>query len=138
LPVFVDGRADVYGDDFLFYYLKSFAVMEDWRRPLDDFNVEYVLMEKGSALSSLLAISEFWEEAYVDDVAQIFVRTSQIHGTGSKAPFSILISCCQSVDRFTCPGDDACAGGIARPDLSLRGLGDTIGEHKIQRLAGHQ
>jgi len=76
LPVFVDGRADVYGDDFLFYYLKSYDVKEDWRRPLDDFDVEYVLMQKGSALSTVLAASGSWEEAYADQLAQIFVRTS--------------------------------------------------------------
>lgn len=76
LPVFVDGRADVYGDDFLFYYRKTYDVKEDWRRPLDDYEVEYVLMQKGSALSTVLAASGSWEEAYVDELAQIFVRTS--------------------------------------------------------------
>jgi hypothetical protein len=74
LPVFVDGRADVYGDEFLTYYRKSYGVEEDWQRPLDEFSVDYVLMEQGSPLSVLLITSEQWREAYADDVAQVFVR----------------------------------------------------------------
>ena len=74
LPVFIDGRADVYGDDFIFYYLKTFELQEDWRQPLDDYNVAYVIMETGSPLNTLLAASGEWQEAYADDVAQIFIK----------------------------------------------------------------
>jgi hypothetical protein len=73
-PVFVDGRADVYGDDFLFYYLKAFAAQEDWYLPLHDFDVQYVLMERGSPLAIILSVSAQWDEAYTDEIAQIFVR----------------------------------------------------------------
>jgi len=74
VPVFVDGRADVYGDDFLFYYLQSYRVEDGWAQPLDDFDVDYVLMEQSSALSTLLATSQEWREIYRDDIAQVFVR----------------------------------------------------------------
>ncbi len=74
LPVFIDGRADVYGDDFIFYYLKTFELQDDWRTPLDDYDVAYVIMETGSQLNTVLAASGEWQEAYADDVAQIFVR----------------------------------------------------------------
>ena len=74
VPVFVDGRADVYGDDFLFYYRQAFDVGPDWQRPLDDFDVAYVLMESGSPLTSILEATEQWEQVYVDDLAEIFVR----------------------------------------------------------------
>ncbi len=74
LPVFIDGRADVYGDDFIFYYLKTLELQEDWREPLDDYNVTYVIMETGSQLNTVLAASGEWEVAYADDVAQVFVR----------------------------------------------------------------
>ncbi|HUM71962.1 MAG TPA: hypothetical protein PLK31_24300, partial [Chloroflexota bacterium] len=42
LPVFVDGRADVYGDDFLFYYRQAFDAAPQWRAPLDDLDLTYV------------------------------------------------------------------------------------------------
>ncbi|MCP4363654.1 MAG: hypothetical protein GY796_37115 [Chloroflexi bacterium] len=73
LPVFVDGRADVYGDEFLFYYRETFDVKETWREPLDEFAVDYVLMEKGSPLTTVLA-ADGWQEIYQDGLAQIFVR----------------------------------------------------------------
>ena len=76
IPVFVDGRADVYGDAFLFYYLQAFEIRQNWEEPLTDFDVRYVLMEKGSPLFALLEASGDWQEAYRDDIAQIYVRQS--------------------------------------------------------------
>jgi hypothetical protein len=74
LPVFVDGRADVYGDPFLFYYLQTFELDDNWQEPLDEYEVQYVLMEKGSKLTTLLQTSDQWQEVYADDLAKIFVR----------------------------------------------------------------
>ncbi|MBK8987533.1 MAG: hypothetical protein IPM39_15900 [Chloroflexi bacterium] len=74
LPVFVDGRADVYGDPFLFYYLQTYEVTENWQEPLTDYAVAYVLMETGAPLTALLQASSNWQLAYADDVAQIFIR----------------------------------------------------------------
>ena len=74
LPVFVDGRADVYGDPFLFYYLQTFEVRDNWQEPLDEYDVYYVLMEKGSPLTTVLQTSDQWQELYSDDLAQIFIR----------------------------------------------------------------
>jgi hypothetical protein len=74
LPVFVDGRADVYGDEFLFYYRQAFDAGPRWQEPLDDFDVTYVLMERDSPLMTVLAASGEWQEVYQDDLAQIFVR----------------------------------------------------------------
>ena len=72
--MFVDGRADVYGDDFLFYYRRTFEIQEDWQEPLQAFAVDYVLMERGSSLSAVLLNDPGWQEAYADDLARIFVR----------------------------------------------------------------
>ena len=74
LPVFVDGRADVYADPFLFYYLQTFEVQDNWREPLDEHAVTYVLMNRSSPLSTLLAASNEWQEVYQDDLAEIYVR----------------------------------------------------------------
>jgi hypothetical protein len=76
IPVFVDGRADVYGDAFLFYYLQAFELRQNWQEPLDEFNVAYVLMERGSPLNNALLATGDWEQAYSDHVAQIYVRQS--------------------------------------------------------------
>ena len=75
LPVFVDGRADVYGDPFLQLYRQTFEGQVGWERPLDDYAVQYVLIERDAVLAQLLATSPRWTEAYQDELAQIFTRT---------------------------------------------------------------
>lgn len=74
VPVFVDGRADVYGDEFLFDYRRTFDITPDWQEPLAQYDVEYVLMERGSPLTVLLTVSNEWQEIYADDLAQLFER----------------------------------------------------------------
>ncbi|MCB9431246.1 MAG: hypothetical protein H6668_04595 [Ardenticatenaceae bacterium] len=75
LPVFVDGRADVYGDPFLQLYRQTFEGQVGWERPLDDYAVQYVLIERDAVLAQLLTTSPRWTEAYQDELAQIFTRT---------------------------------------------------------------
>ncbi len=74
VPVFVDGRADVYGDDFLFYYRRAFELQPNWQEPLDSYDVDYVIMEHNSPLSTVLSDSSSWQEVYADDLARIFIR----------------------------------------------------------------
>jgi len=77
VPVFIDGRADVYGD-FLGDYLKTVRLTNHWREPLDSFDVDYVLIEKGSNLGTLLDASGEWRQEYVDEVARIYVRAEEV------------------------------------------------------------
>lgn len=74
LPVFVDGRADVYGDDFLHYYRQTFDVTRRWQEPLDEFDVDYVLTKHGSPLSTVLATSNLWQVRYDDSISTIYTR----------------------------------------------------------------
>jgi hypothetical protein len=74
IPVFVDGRADVYGDDFLHSYRRTFDLTSQWREPLDEYEVDYVLMESGHSLLTLLDSSKEWKQAYRDDVGAVYVR----------------------------------------------------------------
>jgi len=75
LPVFVDGRADVYGDEFLHYYRRTFDLTNRWQQPLDEYDVDYVLVEHHSPLSNLLAASDSWQLAYDDSLASLFARS---------------------------------------------------------------
>lgn len=76
VPVFVDGRADVYGDPFLLFYRQTFEVQPTWQEPLNQYNVDYVLMERGTPLTAVLATSPEWTLTYQDDIAQIFTRNN--------------------------------------------------------------
>ncbi|MDX1663796.1 MAG: hypothetical protein R3272_08380 [Candidatus Promineifilaceae bacterium] len=80
IPVFVDGRADVYGDAFLFYYLQALELQEGWQAPLDDYAVQYTLLHPGTPLTTMLAASDAWRRAYADELAVVFVRAGTTGG----------------------------------------------------------
>lgn len=72
--VFIDSRADLYGDDFIREYLKAYFVRPDWREPLDRYGVKYVLIEENSPLATLLRASGEWRVLYADPVAVLLER----------------------------------------------------------------
>jgi hypothetical protein len=74
LPVFIDGRADVYGGAFMDQYVLAYQVRGDWRQPLERYDVEVVLIESGSSLATLLEASDEWRLAYRDELAVVYVR----------------------------------------------------------------
>lgn len=71
--VFIDGRCDLYGD-FLDQYALAYLVQNDWRVPLDQFSVDYILIERQAPLAILLRESGDWQQLYRDDLAIIFIR----------------------------------------------------------------
>ena len=74
-PVFIDGRADVYGDAFMDeYYARMWQGYGDWREYLNRFKIRLVLMEKGGTLASLLRSEPGWQIVHEDDVAAVFQR----------------------------------------------------------------
>lgn len=73
LPVYVDGRTDLYGDDFLKDYIRATLGTKEWQKPLATINL--VVIQKEGALASLLRQdSTTWELVYEDDMAAVFER----------------------------------------------------------------
>ncbi len=72
-PVFVDGRAELYGDKILSEYLQTAHVQADWEAPLQRYHVDTVLIETGSPLAVVLAESGRWRAVYRDKLATVFV-----------------------------------------------------------------
>jgi hypothetical protein len=72
--VFIDGRADVYLDDFMNEYVLAYQLRGDWRRPLDRYEVDYILIESDASLGTLLETSAEWTRVYRDELAVVFVR----------------------------------------------------------------
>jgi hypothetical protein len=75
--VFIDGRADVYGDAFIDEYLQAYQLRENWQEPLDRHGVNLAIIDKGSPLSTVLNESRDWERRYVDEKAAIFVKQKE-------------------------------------------------------------
>lgn len=72
--VFVDGRADVYGDALVEEYLRAEGGEPGWRATLDKFRVGTVMIKPDAALASLLTEDSTWEKVYEDKQAVIFIK----------------------------------------------------------------
>jgi hypothetical protein len=72
--VYIDGRADVYGDDFVKEFLDIHDGSRMWREILYKRGIRTVLVKPNVALASLLRQDANWQEAFEDTNAVIFVR----------------------------------------------------------------
>lgn len=76
IPVFVDGRTDLYGDDFLRAYFRSYLGASDWQDILEKYDIQTVILEDENALATLLREAETWQIVYQDDQAIIFEKAN--------------------------------------------------------------
>ncbi len=74
VPVFVDGRTDLYGDALLTRYLRTALGGEGWRETLDEYRINLVIVETGSGLARNLADEPGWQIAHEDVLAMVFRR----------------------------------------------------------------
>jgi hypothetical protein len=73
--VFIFGEAALMGDQFLNEYQDVQTLRPDWEQVLDRYQVDYVIYNKGEALSNVLASEpDRWTLVYSDNVAVIYVR----------------------------------------------------------------
>jgi hypothetical protein len=73
--VFVDGRADLYGDDLLRQSIQTVVeIRTGWRDVLDRWQVEAVLVPPSCALAQALLLDPNWHAAFRDSRAIILLR----------------------------------------------------------------
>ena len=75
--VFVDGRADLYGDDLLHQFQEAGQLRDGWEQVLDRWGVQAVLVSPSSALAQGLLLDPRWGSEYRDSKAILFVLASQ-------------------------------------------------------------
>jgi hypothetical protein len=75
-PVFIDGRTDLYAlnSQVLDDYVIVHWVRPSWQKVLDEYEIGYVVTEKGGLLSVMLANTIGWRIVYSDSIAAIYVR----------------------------------------------------------------
>jgi hypothetical protein len=74
--VFVDGRADLYGDELLRQSIQTVVeIRTGWREVLDRWKVEAVLVPPSCALAQALLLDPNWQAAFHDSGAVILFRT---------------------------------------------------------------
>jgi hypothetical protein len=72
--VFVDGRADLYGDDLLHQFQTVVQLRNGWRDVLDRWNVEVVLIPPSCAAAQALLLDPQWYVAFSDLKATVLIR----------------------------------------------------------------
>ena len=72
--VFIDGRADLYGDRFLNLYVDLIRGKIAPYSTFDRHDIRRVLVKSDSPLATILRLDPGWEGVYQDDLASIFVR----------------------------------------------------------------
>ena len=73
--VFVDGRADLYGDDLLQQFQTAVQLRTGWREVLDRWSVRAVLLPHSCALVQALVLDPNWHLEYGDSQALLLVRS---------------------------------------------------------------
>ena len=72
--VYIDGRADVYGDVFIFNYMSIYNADPGWENKLNNQAIQTVLVEPDAPLATMLRQSPAWRVAYEDKASTIFIR----------------------------------------------------------------
>ncbi len=76
VPVFVDGRTDLYGDDLLERYLEVILLRDGWQQTLDEYEIDLIAIESDSTLAGALRLlPDRWHELRFDEGrSALFVR----------------------------------------------------------------
>ena len=73
--VFIFGEAALMGDGLLNQYEDVQTLRSNWRQTLDQYQVDYIVYNRGEALANVIAIDPQWKLVYEDSVAVIYVRS---------------------------------------------------------------
>jgi hypothetical protein len=78
ISTFIDGRAELFGDDFVRTYAETVAVADINKAfaVLDDYKVNWVILEPKQPLAKAITRGP-WDEAYSDKYAVVFVHRQQ-------------------------------------------------------------
>jgi len=73
-PVYIDGRIDMYGDEFVKEYLDIILGYSDWREPFDRYGVQVVIVPPKSAVATGIRNASDWQQVYVDEMVVVFKK----------------------------------------------------------------
>jgi hypothetical protein len=72
--VYIDGRADLYGDELVQEFVNVHEGRTAWNVPLDNHGIRTVLVKADAPLASLLRLDTGWQNVFEDNQSVIFVR----------------------------------------------------------------
>lgn len=72
--VYIDGRCDMYGEEFVTHYVDIYFAKPGWEESLDNEGIEFVLVEQGTYISAALQEAQEWQLIYDDEVSVVYSR----------------------------------------------------------------
>jgi hypothetical protein len=75
-PVFIDGRADLYGESLMRQFADTYDLKGDWQKTLKEWRIRTVIVLPDSALGVALRHAPGWEVGYSDSHSVVFERTT--------------------------------------------------------------
>lgn len=72
--VFIDGRADVYGDAFMKEYIRIISGLIDWEKQFNNHRIDYVLIQRNEPLRQLLLAKGDFKLIYDDEVNSVLLK----------------------------------------------------------------
>jgi hypothetical protein len=73
LPVFIDDRAELYGEEFFRDFVATRRGVPDWQSVFDDYHIEQALVSSEAGLAAAMT-DEGWPVQYSDDRWTVFSR----------------------------------------------------------------
>lgn len=80
IKVFIDGRLDMYGEDFARQFLKLIGQPEvgegkdNWKKLFQQYQIQWVMIRPDAPLRYVIDADPDWERRYLDEECVIFVR----------------------------------------------------------------
>jgi hypothetical protein len=81
IPVFIDGRADLYGQPLLHDFAEGYQFKSSWQQILERWHIQTVIIPPNSALASGLGSAPGWTISYQDSQAIILTGTHVVTST---------------------------------------------------------
>jgi hypothetical protein len=72
--VFIDGRADIYGDSFMEDFGSAYYLTDDWRKSLETWGIRTLVLPPDAPLVTALRTGTNWKQIYADSEAVILTR----------------------------------------------------------------
>ena len=76
--VYIDGRADVYGDEFMSQFAATYYVTDDWKKQLQELSIRTVVLPPDAPLVTALRSTSDWKQVYADAQAAVLTRVFTI------------------------------------------------------------
>jgi hypothetical protein len=73
-PVFIDGRADLYGESLMRQFAELYGLKGGWQEALQTWRIRTILVDPDSALAVALRNAPGWQVAYSDSQAIVLER----------------------------------------------------------------